>query len=147
MYYNTAQLLSSKLSGKDYTATDIASVVITGLSVVFIGLILLVLFVSIYGGIFHKINQNKKAKEEAAKKAAEAEKAKSQPPKPAPAAAVNAPAVEDGIEEEIVAVIAAAVAAMGAQSGKKLVVKSVKRSVSQRDPWAAAGLVDNTRPF
>ena len=146
MYYSTAQLLSSKLSGKDYTATDIASVVITGLSVVFIGLILLVLFVSIYGGIFNKANKKKKEKEEAAKKAAEAEKAKSQPPKPAPAA-VKAPAVEDGIEEEIVAVIAAAVAAMGAQSGKKLVVRSVKRSVSQRDPWAAAGLVDNTRPF
>jgi glycerol-3-phosphate acyltransferase PlsY len=46
MYYNTAQLLSSKLSGKDYTATDIASVVITGMSVVFLGLILLVLFVA-----------------------------------------------------------------------------------------------------
>ena len=146
MYYNTAQLLSSKLSGKDYTATDIASVVITGMSVVFIGLILLVLFVSIYGGIFNKRNQKKKATEEAAKKAAEAEKAKQAENKPAPAVS-KAPVIEDGIEEEIVAVIAAAVAAMGAKSGKKLVVKSVKRSVSQRDPWAAAGLVDNTRPF
>lgn len=147
MYYNTAQLLSSKLSGKDYTATDIASVVITGMSVVFMGLILLVLFVSIYGGIFHGAEKKKKAKEEAARKAAEAEKAKqAETPKPAETA-VKAPVVEDGIEEEIVAVIAAAVAAMSAQSGKKLVVRSVKRSVSQRDPWAAAGLADNTRPF
>lgn len=140
-----AQLLSGKLSGHDYTGTDIASVVITGMSVVFIGLILLVLFVSIYGGIFNKRNQKKKAAEEDAKKAAEAEKAKQAESKPVSAA--KAPAVEDGIEEEIVAVIAAAVAAMGAKSGKKLVLKSVKRSVSQRDPWAAAGLADNTRPF
>ena len=147
MYYNTAQLLSSKLSGKDYTATDIASVVITGLSVVFIGLILLVLFVSIYGAIFNKANKKKKEKEEAAKKAAEAEKAKQAESKKPAAPAAKAPVVEDGIEEEIVAVISAAVAAMSAQSGKKLVVRSVKRSVSQRDPWAAAGLADNTRPF
>ena len=146
MYYNTAQLLASKLSGKDYTATDIASVVITGMSVVFIGLVLLVLFVSIYGGLFNKANQKKKEKQEAEKQAAEAEKAKKTENKPVQPA-VNAPAVTDGIEEEIVAVIAAAVAAIGEKSGKKLVVKSIKRSVSQRDPWAAAGLVDNTRPF
>ncbi|MBQ8120498.1 MAG: OadG family protein [Ruminococcus sp.] len=146
MYYNTAQLLASKLSGKDYTATDIASVVITGMSVVFIGLVLLVLFVSIYGGLFNKANQKKKEKQEAEKQAAEAEKAKKTENKPVQPA-VNAPAATDGIEEEIVAVIAAAVAAIGEKSGKKLVVKSIKRSVSQRDPWAAAGLVDNTRPF
>ena len=147
MYYNTAQLLSSKLSGKDYTATDIASVVITGLSVVFIGLILLVLFVSIYGAIFNGAAKKKKAKEEAAKKAAEEQKAQTLKNADEPVKLVKAPVVEDGIEEEIVAVIAAAVAAMSAQSGKKLVVRSVKRSVSQRDPWAAAGLADNTRPF
>ena len=146
MYYNTAQLLASKLSGKDYTATDIASVVITGMSVVFIGLVLLVLFVSIYGGLFNKANQKKKEKQEAEKQAAEAEKAKKTENKPVQPA-VNAPAATDGIEEEIVAVIAAAVAAIGEKSGKKLVVKSIKRSVSQRDPWATAGLVDNTRPF
>lgn len=146
MYYNTAQLLASKLSGKDYTATDIASVVITGMSVVFIGLVLLVLFVSIYGGLFNKANQKKKEKQEAEKQAAEAEKAKKTENKPVQPA-VNAPAATDCIEEEIVAVIAAAVAAIGEKSGKKLVVKSIKRSVSQRDPWAAAGLVDNTRPF
>ncbi len=139
------QLLAEKLSGHDYTGTDIASVVITGMSVVFIGLILLVLFVSIYGGIFNKANKNKQAKKEAEKKAAEAEKAKAQTP--VPQIQPKEPVIEDGIEEQIVAVIAAAVASMGAASGKKLVVKSVKRSVSQRDPWAAAGLADNTRPF
>ena len=140
MFYNTAQLLSSKLSGHDYTGTDIASVVITGMSVVFIGLILLVLFVSIYGGAFKR-----KAKQEAEKQAALADKPTvPEKAKPAPQ---SAPAVEDGIDDEVVAVIAAAIAAMGAKSGKKLVLKSVKRSVSQRDPWAAAGLVDNTRPF
>ncbi len=138
------QLLSSKLSGHDYTGTDIASVVITGMSVVFIALILLVLFVSIYGGIFNKANKKKQAKQEAEKKAAEAEKVTAAPVKVQQPAA---PEVQDGIEEEIVAVIAAAVAAMGAQSGKKLVVRSVKRSISQRDAWSAAGLADNTRPF
>lgn len=145
MFYNTAQLLSSKLSGHDYTGTDIASVVITGMSVVFIGLILLVLFVSIYGGAFKRRNEKKKAKQEAEKQAALANKPTvPEKAKPAPQ---SAPAVEDGIDDEVVAVIAAAIAAMGAKNGKKLVLKSVKRSVSQRDPWAAAGLVDNTRPF
>ena len=66
------QMLASKLSGHDYTATDIASVVITGMSVVFIGLILLVLFVSIYGTAFKRKNEKKKAKLEAEKAAAKA---------------------------------------------------------------------------
>ena len=51
------QMLASKLSGHDYSGTDIASVVITGMSVVFIGLILLVLFVSIYGTAFKRKNE------------------------------------------------------------------------------------------
>lgn len=139
------QLLSGKLSGYDYTGTDIASVVITGMSVVFLGLILLVIFVGIYGSLFNKANKKKKAKEEAAAKVLEEKKAQSTAPKPQ--VQVKNPVVEDGIEEEIVAVIAVAVAAIGAQSGKRLAVKSVKRSVANRDPWAAAGLAENTRPF
>ncbi len=140
------QMLASKLSGHDYTATDIASVVITGMSVVFIGLILLVLFVSIYGTAFKRKNEKKKAKLEAEKAAAKAAQQTATPVQKIEAKQ-NEPVIEDGIDDEIVAVIAAAVTAMCSKNGKKPVIKSVRRSVAQRDPWAAAGLADNTRPF
>ena len=129
-------------------AGTVASVVITGICVVFIALILLILFVSIYGKIFVAINKKSAEKAKAAKAAEEAAKAKkaeeTAKSQPAPAAA---PVVEDGIEEETVAVIMAAVAAMEAGSGKKLVLKSVKTAKPQRPAWSTAGIMENTRPF
>lgn len=117
---------------------NVAAVVITGLVVVFIGLILLILFVSVLGMIFTNIGKAK-AKKKTAVKTAEV---KSEPVKSAPA-----PVVEDGIGDEVVAVIAAAIAAMSAQSGKKLALRSVRTAKPARNAWAAAGLQDNTRPF
>lgn len=138
---NAGQLLL-KGTEKNLNAGTIASVVITGIVVVFIGLILLIICVSIYGKIFDSINKSKAAKKKAELEAAAA---KTAPVTVAPAPA--APVVEDGIEEEIVAVIAAAVAAMGASSGKKLALRSVKTAKPQRNAWASAGISDNTRPF
>ena len=127
-------------------AGTVASVVITGIVVVFIALILLILFVSIYGKIFETINKKSaekaKAAEEAAK-TAQTQQAAAKEPEPSAAA----PVIEDGIEEETVAVIMAAVAAMESGSGKKLVIKSVKTAKPQRSAWSAAGIIENTRPF
>ena len=69
-----AQLLSSNIppDQKDLSGETIASVVITGISVVFIGLIILILLVTLYGKIFEGINKSAEAK---AKAKAEAEAA------------------------------------------------------------------------
>lgn len=147
-FLNTAaQMVAAKSTispdQKDLGAGTVASVVITGIVVVFIGLVLLILLVSIYGKIFDVINSRAARKAEEAKKAAEAAKAAT---KPEPAK-VAAPVVEDGIEEETVAVIMAAISAMSSAEGKKLVLKSVKTAKPQRPAWSTAGIIDNTRPF
>lgn len=142
-----AQMVAAKSTispdQKDLGAGTVASVVITGIVVVFIGLVLLILLVSIYGKIFDVINSRAARKAEEAKKAAEAAKAAT---KPEPVK-VAAPVVEDGIEEETVAVIMAAISAMSSAEGKKLVLKSVKTAKPQRPAWSTAGIIDNTRPF
>ena len=140
-FLNTAaQMVAAKSTispdQKDLGAGTVASVVITGIVVVFIGLVLLILLVSIYGKIFDVINSRAARKAEEAKKAAEAAKAAT---KPEPVK-VAAPVVEDGIEEETVAVMSSA-------EGKKLVLKSVKTAKPQRPAWSTAGIIDNTRPF
>ena len=98
-FLNTAaQMVAAKSTispdQKDLGAGTVASVVITGIVVVFIGLVLLILLVSIYGKIFDVINGRAARKAEEAKKAAEAAKAVAKP-EPIKAAA---PVVEDGIE-------------------------------------------------
>jgi sodium pump decarboxylase gamma subunit len=130
-------------SDKNLSGETIAAVVITGIAVVFIGLILLILLVWLYGKIFEKINKKSEEKKAAAQavKNEEASAAKTAP----------APIVEDGIDEEITAVIAAAIAAYGAQTGKKLAVRSIRKSGGEkftgRNAWSSAGLNEATRPF
>ena len=137
---NSAQLLL-KGTERNLSSGTVSSVVITGIVVVFIGLILLILFVSIYGKIFELI-ENKKAKKN---------NEKLNSVNPAPVKVVekptSAPVVEDGIDEEVGAVITAAIAAMSAKSGKKMVLKSIKNTKPARPAWANAGIVENTRPF
>jgi Na+-transporting methylmalonyl-CoA/oxaloacetate decarboxylase gamma subunit len=122
LQFTLAQLLSSNIppDQTDLGGETIASVVITGISVVFIGLIILILLVTLYGKIFEGINKSAEAK---AKAKAEAEaKAKAAEVKAevkaAPAAPAPAPVVEDGVEEEVVAAIMGALSAMYAGSGK-----------------------------
>lgn len=141
-------LAGSSTINPDKTNLDagtVASVVITGIVVVFLALVLLILFVSLYGMIFEKIN---KAQAEKKKAAEEAKKAAMPKPAPKPVQTVAPePVVEDGIEEETVAVIMAAIEAMSSQNGKKMVLKSVKTAKPQRPVWSSAGIIENTRPF
>lgn len=128
----------SVLSGVlEMNAENVAAVVITGLVVVFIGLILLIAFVSLLGFIFSKKNKPKKVKSVSEPVIEKVESS----------VTVPTPVVEDGIGDEVVAVIAAAIAAMSAKSGKKLALRSVKSAKPQRNAWATVGLQDNTRPF
>ena len=154
LQFKFAQLLSSNIppDQTDLGGETIASVVITSISVVFMGLILLILLVTLYGKIFEGINKSAEAKAkakaeaEAAAKAKAAETAAKEAPATAPAPA-PAPAVEDGIEEEVVAAIMGALSVMYEGSGKKPVLKGVKAAKPRRSAWSAAGIMDNTRPF
>ena len=116
------------------------TVVVTGLVVVFIGLIILIAFVWLMGKLFDYLKASKDNKEKAAVKT-------EKPVAPAPVAASSVPEVEDGISDEVVAVIAAAVAAM---TGSSCAVKSIKRSggkASRRTAWGAQGINESTRVF
>ncbi|MCM1480173.1 MAG: OadG family protein [Muribaculaceae bacterium] len=113
------------------------AVVITGLVVVFLGLVLLIAFITAIGAVFKKIDAKKKA-------AGEAKPA--DPPKAAPA---PVPAVSGTDDGEVIAVISAAVAMMSAADGKAYRVKSVRaaKNGSLDNAWAAAALRESTLPF
>lgn len=65
---------------------------------------------------------------------------------PMPARLPFKPVVQSGVSDEVVAVIAAAVAAMTPE-GTRYAIRSVRRAKGERSVWAAAGLMENTRPF
>ncbi len=128
----------------EMTPGFIAAMTLTGIGVVFLGLLILIGYLTLSGKVFVAIgNREKSAKKPEAKPAAPA-------PKPAAKAAaprISAPA-ED--EDEIAAVIAAVIAAMSAADGKSYAVRSVKpvrRAGNGRSAWAQAGMVDVTAPF
>lgn len=123
--------------------TDVWAVVFTGLSVVFLALVILIAFVWIMGKIF-TIGKNKKKPpvntvKQVPVKSASVQKAN----KPQKSNAVNTD------DDEVIAVIAAAVAAMGQADGKTYKIRSVKATQrnAQRSAWSMAGLQNNTSPF
>lgn len=125
-------------AAKDMSISYVTAVVITGLTVVFLGLVILILFVWAFGKIFTK------------KKKTAPVQAKTAPqPKPAPTAATPSAPVSDDNQDEVIAVIAAAVAAMGASEGKAYRLKSVKavKNKPSRSAWAMAGIQNDTTPF
>ena len=108
----------------------------TGMSLVFLVLILLTFIITLQGKLFDALNAKKQ------KAAAEAA-VKSQPQPPQLQEPMEEPPfVEEGINEEIVAVIAAAVAAA---SGGKYTLRAVKRA-GGRGSWGAAGVKSGTEP-
>ncbi len=131
--------------------TQIVSMTIIGLLVVFCALLLLVLFLYCSGSIFKKMNPGAKKKEAPKKTPAPAKPAQKPAAKPAaPSAPAASAAASAEDESEIIAVIMAAVAAMGEADGTAYAVRSVKqvtRGGSGRNVWAQAGLSDATRPF
>lgn len=130
--------------------TQIVSMTLIGLAVVFFALLILVVFLYCSGSIFKKAGNAPKKAAPAAKPAAQ----KSAPPKPAAPKAAPAKAPADAAapaedDAEVVAVIMAAIAAMGAAEGKQYRLRSVTQVTrgSGRSVWAQAGLSDATRPF
>ncbi len=120
--------------------TTSATMLLTGFTVVFAVLILLILIIYTYGTIVYKAQNKSKEKKEAMLKAQQTESASIAP------TPVENPASSDEIPAEIVAVIAAAVDSMYGQAGSKVRIKNIKKS-NGRNAWANAGVLDNTRPF
>ena len=116
---------------------NVTSVVVTGLVVVFIGLILLVAIIYIFGSIMDKANKAKLQK---------TEKAPSAPVKAAAPASAPVKAVSD--DDEVIAVISAAVAAMSLADGKTYAVRSIRQKpAGSANAWAGAARIENTRAF
>ncbi len=120
----------------------VASVVITGLVVVFLALIILIVAVSIIGKIFTAIDNKKKAPQTDDKSITNV----SESTKSDSTEVVLEVSSEDD-SDEVVAVITAAIAAvMQAEGNKKpFVIKSVKRVSGVRNVWNQAGLIENTQ--
>ena len=101
-----------------------AQVTAIGLVVVFLGLAILIGFITLMAQVFKRIDAQKNAKAAEAARAAEAVKA-AEVAKPAPAPVE--PVAQDVTDDsELVAVIAAAIAAF-TDSDKQLVVRRVRR--------------------
>ena len=151
MYSLPVMLADKVLRGTEtLSGTQIVSMTIIGLLVVFFALVILVVFLCLSGGFF------KKSSVGTPKAAPKKEAPKTAPPKsPAPAvkAAVPkaaAPASDSKDDSEVIAVIMAAISAMGAADGKQYQLRSVRqvtRGGSGRSVWAQAGVLDATRPF
>lgn len=122
-------------AAEEMTLSYVTAVVITGLTVVFLGLIILILFVWAFGKIFTR----KKSEPAQTKPAAV----------PKPAAPVAQKPKADENQDEVIAVIAAAVAAMGESEGKNYKLKSVKavKNKPSRSAWSMAGIQNDTTPF
>lgn len=120
-------------------------VMLTGISLVFAILVLLMLIIMLEGKFFDSLNAKKKAKKDAQVKAVAVSPKPAAPVKPAEAApAPEEPVVEQGIPGEVVAAIAAAIASM---SGGKYVLRAVRRAGHGRSAWGKAGVSDVTSPF
>ena len=129
------------------------TILITGFTVVFAVLIVLIFIIKIYGTIVTKAlaaSQERKARKAAEKqKALEQERnqkenakaAKAAEPAPAPTPA------SQGISPEIVAVIAAAVDSTYGTGGARITSIKKSQTPNSRPAWGMAGVFENTRPF
>lgn len=132
----------------DRSVTFTATVVIAGITIVLAVLLLLILVFYLFGAIVSRAGASSQKK---AQKKAQKDQPAPIPPvqsKPEPVQTETAqtqPAAGQGISGEVVAAISAAVVAY---DGPNAVVKSIKnKNAGTRNPWAAAAVADNTRPF
>lgn len=126
---------------------SIGTVVVTGVSLVFLILVALSIIITCQGKIFDSIAASKKKKAEAEKAAKMVAAAPAPAPAPAPvveAAPVEepAPVIEEGIPQEVIAAIAAALMCMG---GGKYKLRALRKA--ERSRWSTAGVVSDTEPF
>lgn len=139
-------LMTSVTPSRDISFT--ITVIVAGLGIVLSTLALLIVVFYAFGKIMDE--SQKAAKKKAAKKlkndmTADLLKVESAPVKsvaPAPQ-----PKVEAGINEEVVAAISAAVYAMEGSGATIRTIARKQSPIKERNPWAQAAIIDNTRPF
>jgi len=118
--------------------SEVIAITITGLVVVFLGLVILIAFISIVGKIFSAIDKSKK------------NKTAEPPSKDAGITSVDNSFSAVSDDTEVVAAIAAAVAMMGIADNTTYKIKSIKAANNarpSRNAWAMAGLNESTSPF
>lgn len=119
----------------------VASVVVTGLVVVFLALVILIVAVSIIGKIFTAIDNKKKAPKNVESESVNVSK-------PSSTEVVLEVSSQDDSDEIIAAITAAISVVMESEGNKKpFVIKSVKRVSGVRNVWNQAGLIENTQPL
>lgn len=124
------------LSDGTFTWGETINVTLSGITIVFAMLVLLVGIITIFGYVMSakdRISKNKPIVQENTI-----------------VADTTTPIVtiEDD-SDEIIAVISAAVASMYEGTGKQPIIRGIRRiqNKSEKSAWARAGLLNNTRPF
>ena len=129
------------------------TILITGFTVVFAVLIVLIFIIKIYGTIVTKAlaaSQERKARKAAEKQKALEQERKQQDNAKAAKAAEPAPAptpASQVISPEIVAVIAAAVDSTYGTGAARITSIKKSNTPNSRPAWGMAGVFENTRPF
>lgn len=116
------------------------TLVVAGMGTVFAVLIILIVIFNLYGKLVSKLESTSKEH-----KKPKMEKSAASVPMAKPAPAAPAPVVDSSVSPEIVAAITAAIVA---SEGPGVTIRSIRKvNVGSRNPWAAAAIADNTRPF
>lgn len=113
-----------------------ATVVLTGISLVFLILLILIAVIMIQGKIFTSLDKKKQEKEKGEQAAA--------PVAAAAPATVPAPVIEAGIPPEVVAAI---IAAVSASTDGAFTLRAVSTTGRGRGSWGLAGVIQATEPF
>ncbi len=108
------------------------TVVLVGMTIVFLALLGLTLIFILYGKLLGGVKKDDKGSP------SKGVKVQNNAP---------APVVEQGIGDDVIAAISAAVAYMLGGSSSGFTVRSVKRAAQPRKEWRMAGILQNTRPF
>ena len=116
------------------------TILLTGFSVVFAVLLILIGIIKLYGTVIYRI-QNKKSVKKASRNADLPKVERETLPEPA-AVVEAAPGTDD---DELIAVISAAVYSVYSASSVR--IKSIRKARDRGSAWRSAGLSDNVRPF
>lgn len=116
-----------------------ATVVLTGISLVFLILLILIAVILIQGKIFTSLDKKKQEKEKGEQAAAPVASVAAAAP-----ATVPAPVIEAGIPPEVVAAI---IAAVSASTDGAFTLRAVTTTGRGRGSWGLAGVIQATEPF
>jgi sodium pump decarboxylase gamma subunit len=146
-YMELTTLALKMLDASDWT------VVVAGIGIVLCTLIVLILVFYVFGAITSKAeaSSKKRAAKKLEKKNANNSTPQSSTVDVKAVVPTPAPVVEQGISGEIVAAISAAVYELEGNGATITSITPARKTrnnpITLRNPWAQAGVIDNTRPF